>query len=75
VLGKLIGILHEIVSGARRIAILLNESNPLHAAYWARAQGACAALDSLRCALSQARPRKSALRSSRWFGNDRRPSS
>jgi len=45
VLGKLIGILHEIVSGARRIAILLNESNPLHAAYWARAQGACAALD------------------------------
>ena len=45
VLGKLIGILHEVVPGARRIAILLNESNPLHAAYWARAQSACAALD------------------------------
>ena len=45
VLGKLIGILHEIVPRARRIAILLNESNPLHAAYWARAQSACAALD------------------------------
>jgi putative ABC transport system substrate-binding protein len=44
VLGKLIGILHEIAPGARRIAILLNESNPLHAAYWIRAQSACAAL-------------------------------
>ena len=45
VLGKLIGILHEVVPGARRIAILLNESSPLHAAYWAGAQSACAALD------------------------------
>ena len=45
VLGKLIGILHEIAPGARRIAILLNESNPLLAAYSARAQSACAALD------------------------------
>ena len=45
VLGKLIGILHEVVPGARRIAILLNESNPSHAAYWAGAQSACAALD------------------------------
>lgn len=45
VLGKVIGILHEIVPGARRIAILLNESNPPHAAFWAGAQGACAALD------------------------------
>jgi len=44
VLGKLIGILHEISPGARRIAILLNESNPLYAAYWAGAQSACAAL-------------------------------
>jgi putative tryptophan/tyrosine transport system substrate-binding protein len=44
VLGKLIGILHEIAPSARRIAILLNESGPLHAAYWARAQSACAAL-------------------------------
>jgi putative tryptophan/tyrosine transport system substrate-binding protein len=45
VLGKLIGILHEVASGARRIAILLNEGNPSHAAYWAAAQSACAALD------------------------------
>jgi putative ABC transport system substrate-binding protein len=43
-LGKLIGILHEVVPGARRIAILSNESNPLHAAYWAGAQSGCAAL-------------------------------
>ena len=42
--GKLIGILHEVVPGARRIAILLNESNPLRAAYWAGAQSGCAAL-------------------------------
>ena len=45
VLGKLIGVLHEVVPGARRIAILLNEDNPSYAAYWAGAQGACAALD------------------------------
>jgi putative ABC transport system substrate-binding protein len=43
-LGKLIGILHEVVPGARRIGILLNESNPLQAAYWAGAQSGCAAL-------------------------------
>ena len=42
VLGKLIGILHEVAPGARRIAILLNDSNPLHAAYWAGAQSAVA---------------------------------
>jgi putative ABC transport system substrate-binding protein len=45
VLGKLIGILHEVVPGARRIAILLNESNPSYAVFWAAAQSACAALD------------------------------
>jgi ABC-type uncharacterized transport system substrate-binding protein len=45
VLGKLIGILHEVAPRARRIAILLNESNPSHGAYWAGAQSACAALD------------------------------
>jgi len=44
VLGKLIGILHEVAPGARRIAILLNESSPLHAEYWTGAQRACAAL-------------------------------
>jgi putative ABC transport system substrate-binding protein len=45
VLGKLIGALHEVTPAARRIAILLNESNPSQAAYWAVAQRACAALD------------------------------
>jgi putative ABC transport system substrate-binding protein len=45
VMGKLIGILHEVTPGARRIAILLNESNPSQAAYWAAAQRASAALD------------------------------
>ena len=44
-LGKLIGILHEVAPGARRIAILLNESNPSHAVFWAGAQRACAVLD------------------------------
>jgi putative ABC transport system substrate-binding protein len=45
VLGKLIGILQEVTPGARRIAILLNESNPSHAVFWTGAQSACAALD------------------------------
>ena len=45
VLGKLIGILHEVTPGARRIAILLNESYPAHEVWWAGAQSACAALD------------------------------
>jgi putative ABC transport system substrate-binding protein len=44
VVGKLIGSLHEIAPGARRIAILVNKSNPLHAAYWAGAQRACTTL-------------------------------
>jgi putative ABC transport system substrate-binding protein len=45
VLGKLIGILHEVTPGARRIAILLNESYPANEVWWAGAQSACAALD------------------------------
>ena len=44
VLGKLIGILHEVTPGVQRIAILLNESNPNHAVFWATAQRACSAL-------------------------------
>ena len=44
VLGKLIGILHEVMPSTQRVAILLNESNPSHAVYWAGAQSACAAL-------------------------------
>ncbi len=45
VLGKLIGILHEVTPGARRIAILLNESNSSYGWNWAAVQSACAALD------------------------------
>ena len=45
VLGKRIGILHDIAPGATRIAILLNESNPTYAVFWAAAQSACASLD------------------------------
>ncbi len=44
-LGKLIGILHEVVPGAQRVAIVLNEGNPNHAVFWAAAQRACSALD------------------------------
>ena len=45
VLGKQIGVLHEVAPGARRVAIVLNESNPNYPVYWAAAQRACAALD------------------------------
>ena len=45
VLGKLIGILHEVAPGARRIAILLNENNPNHTVFWGGAQSGCASLD------------------------------
>jgi len=45
VLGKLIAILHEIAPRARRIAFLLNESNPNEPVFWAAAQSACAMLD------------------------------
>ena len=41
VLGKLIGVLHEVVPGARRVAIVLNESSPSHPVLWAAAQSAC----------------------------------
>ena len=44
VLGKLIGVLHEVAPGARRVAIVLNETNPVHPVFWAAAQSACAAL-------------------------------
>jgi putative ABC transport system substrate-binding protein len=45
VLGKLIEILHVVTPNARRIAILLNESNSSYGWNWAAAQSACAALD------------------------------
>lgn len=44
-LGKLIGILHEVLPDVRRIAILLNERNVAYAALWAAAQRACTALN------------------------------
>jgi putative tryptophan/tyrosine transport system substrate-binding protein len=44
VLGKVIEILHEVAPGARRIAILLNESHPSHPVFWTVAQRNCAAL-------------------------------
>jgi putative ABC transport system substrate-binding protein len=43
-LGKVIEILHEVTPRARRIAILLNESNPSHPVFWTVAQSTCAAL-------------------------------
>ena len=45
VLNKPIEILHEITPGARRFAILLNETSPSSTAFWAAAQRACAALN------------------------------
>jgi hypothetical protein len=56
-LGKLIGILHEVTPGARRVAIMLNESNPNHPVFWVAAQRACSALDliALRIARQYAR--------------------
>lgn len=45
VLGKLIGILHEITPGVRRVAIVLNAGNPNHDVFWLAAQRACSALD------------------------------
>jgi len=43
--GKLIGILHEMVPKARRIAFLFNDSNLNHAALWSASRNACSALD------------------------------
>ncbi len=45
IVGKLIGLLHELAPGARRISVLLNESNPNHPVFWSAAQSACATLD------------------------------
>jgi len=44
VLGKLIEQLRAAAPLARRIAVLVNESNPSHRAFWEAAQAACAAL-------------------------------
>ena len=45
VLGKLIGVLHEVAPDARRIAILLNEDSMSRTLFWAAGQSACAALN------------------------------
>ena len=47
VFGKLIEHLHTSAPKARRVAFLVNESNPSHAAYWAAAQRTCAKLGLL----------------------------
>ena len=44
-LGKLVEVLHAVAPSARRIAIMVNESNPLHTVFWVAAQKACNALD------------------------------
>jgi putative ABC transport system substrate-binding protein len=44
-LGKVIEVLHQVVPGARRVAVLLNESSPSHPVLWAATQSACAAFD------------------------------
>ena len=58
--GKLIEILHEIVPKARRIAIVVNDSNLNHAALWSAAQSACSALDLDALRFGSARRRSSA---------------
>lgn len=45
VLPKLVELLHAVVPAARRVAVLVNEGNLSHAAFWTAAQNACAALD------------------------------
>lgn len=45
VLGKLIELLHVAVPAAQRIAVMVNESNPSHRAFWQAAQSACVSLD------------------------------
>jgi putative tryptophan/tyrosine transport system substrate-binding protein len=45
VLPKLVEFLHAVVPGAKRIAVLVNESNLSHGAFWRAAQDACAALN------------------------------
>jgi putative ABC transport system substrate-binding protein len=44
VLGKLVGVLHEAAPSAKRVAIVVNETNPLHPVLWIACRDACAAL-------------------------------
>ena len=44
VIGKLVDLVHSVMPAAKRIAVVLNENNPSHAALWTAAQRACQAL-------------------------------
>jgi putative ABC transport system substrate-binding protein len=44
VLSKLIELLHEVVPSAGRVAVLLNDTNPSHRAFWSSAQSTSAVL-------------------------------
>ena len=57
VLGKLIGILHEVAPSARRVAIVLNETIPCIPYSGMSRRALVRGWTSLRCALSPARPR------------------
>jgi len=74
VLGKLIGILHEISPGARRIAILLNEAIRCMPRTGPAPRALAPHWDSYRFGLLPARRRNSTPASSRWFDSERRPS-
>ena len=74
VVGKLIGILHEVMPGARRVAILLNENYPSHAVFWAGAQSACAALDLVALRVVASAPAQLGAAVERSSDNERRPS-
>ena len=70
VLGKLIGVLHEVAPGARRVAILLNETIRCIPCSGPPPRGLAPRWTSLRCALSPARRRNSAPPSERSFDNE-----
>lgn len=44
VIGKLVELVHSVTPAAKRIAVVVNENNPSHAALWTAAQRACQAL-------------------------------
>ena len=44
VLPKLVQVLHEMAPAARRVAVMLSENNPSHAALWTSARDACLSL-------------------------------
>ncbi len=74
VLGKLIGILHEIAPGARRIAVLLNKAIRYKPRTGPAPRARAPRWTSLRCVLSPARRRNSAPPSRDGSTTSRRPS-